>query len=205
MLLTIKFLIQPPQNIQLSVTESCTVASRCCKLLRQIGQQLHAVLAHLLQRKGAALFTVQQIIQRNMKRFRQCCRVFQRRHGSIVFIQPMVEADLPIFSPNCFCDKCASLRNLQMRLPISNIPNGPLPLPYSVPFDTPIYLLYNQKNNSNSAILGKILDNKGGKRLCLQQMPASTRRAKMPKRRIFPCAYWFAMTTQPLPVSWRKR
>lgn len=40
MLLTIKFLIQPPQNIQLSVTESCTVASRCCKLLRQIGQQL---------------------------------------------------------------------------------------------------------------------------------------------------------------------
>ena len=109
------------------------------------------------------------------------------------------------FSPNCFCDKCASLRNLQMRLPISNIPNGPLPLPYSVPFDTPIYLLYNQKNNSNSAILGKILDSKGGKRLCLQQMPASTRRAKMPKRRIFPCAYWFAMTTQPLPVSWRKR
>ena len=87
MLLTIKFLIQPPQNIQLSVTESCTVASRCCKLLRQIGQQLHAVLAHLLQRKGAALFTVQQIIQRNMKRFRQCCRVFQRRHGSIVFIR----------------------------------------------------------------------------------------------------------------------
>lgn len=86
MLLTIKFLIQPPQNIQLSVTESCTVASRCCKLLRQIGQQLHAVLAHLLQRKGTALFTVQQIIQRNMKRFRQCCRVFQRRHGSIVFI-----------------------------------------------------------------------------------------------------------------------
>lgn len=205
MLLTIKFLIQPPQNIQLSVTESSTVAGRCCKLLRQIGQQLHAVLAHLLQRKGAALFTVQQIIQRNMKRFRQCCRFSSVGTAVSFSYEPMVEADLPIFSPNCFCDRCASLRNLQMRLPISNIPNGPLPLPYSVPFDTPIYLLYNQKNNSNSAILGKILDNKGGKRLCLQQMPASTRRAKMPKRRIFPCAYWFAMTTQPLPVSWRKR
>ena len=185
MLLTIKFLIQPPQNIQLSVTESCTVASRCCKLLRQIGQQLHAVLAHLLQRKGAALFTVQQIIQRNMKRFRQCCRVFQRRHGSIVFIRPMVEADLPIFSPNCFCDRCASLRNLQMRLPISNIPNGPLPLPYSVPFDTPIYLLYNQKNNSNSAILGKILDNKGVKDYVCSRCPQAHAGQKCRKGEFF--------------------
>lgn len=185
MLLTIKFLIQPPQNIQLSVTESCTVASRCCKLLRQIGQQLHAVLAHLLQRKGAALFTVQQIIQRNMKRFRQCCRVFQRRHGSIVFIRTMVEADLPIFSPNCFCDRCASLRNLQMRLPISNIPNGPLPLPYSVPFDTPIYLLYNQKNNSNSAILGKILDNKGAKDYVCSRCPQAHAGQKCRKGEFF--------------------
>ena len=180
MLLTIKFLIQPPQNIQLSVTESCTVASRCCKLLRQIGQQLHAVLAHLLQRKGAALFTVQQIIQRNMKRFRQCCRVFQRRHGSIVFIRADGRG-----SPNCFCDKCASLRNLQMRLPISNIPNGPLPLPYSVPFDTPIYLLYNQKNNSNSAILGKILDNKGAKDYVCSRCPQAHAGQKCRKGELF--------------------
>ena len=184
MLLTIKFLIQPPQNIHFRSLKLHR-ASRCCKLLRQIGQQLHAVLAHLLQRKGAALFTVQQIIQRNMKRFRQCCRVFQRRHGSIVSYEPMVEADLPIFSPNCFCDRCASLRNLQMRLPISNIPNGPLPLPYSVPFDTPIYLLYNQKNNSNSAILGKILDNKGAKDYVCSRCPQAHAGQKCRKGEFF--------------------
>ena len=78
-----------------------------------------------------------------------------------------------------------SLRNLQMRLPISNIPNGPLPLPYSVPFDTPIYLLYNQKNNSNSAILGKILDNKGAKDYVCSRCPQAHAGQKCRKGELF--------------------